>query len=67
MTDTDMLYIASLNKQLDSARAENGKLRELLCELQPILRRAFFANYNDTNAANELYDRIADIIGKEFQ
>ena len=56
MTDTDMLYMASLVK-------ENDQLKELLRECQPVLRRAFFANYKDTNTANELYDKIKKVVG----
>jgi hypothetical protein len=56
MTDTDMLYMAALVK-------ENERLKELLRECQPVLRRAFFANYKDTNTANELYDKIKKVVG----
>lgn len=56
MSDTDMLCMGALIK-------ENEQLRELLRECQPVLRRAFFANYKDTNAANELYDRIKKVVG----
>ena len=42
---------------------ENDQLKELLRECLPILHRAFFANYKDTNAANELYDRIKKVVG----
>ena len=77
MTDTDMLYMASLekrNEELEAklnaeaarlaeyeARAE--KMRDLLHESLPVLHRAFFANYKDTNAANELYDKIKAAVG----
>lgn len=56
MTDTDMLYMAALVK-------ENDRLKELLRECQPVLKRAFFANYKDTNTANELYDKIKKVVG----
>lgn len=36
----------------------NEVMKNLLRETQPVLRRAFFANYKDTNTANELYDKI---------
>ena len=58
MSDTDMLYMGALIK-------ENDRLKELLRETLPILRKAFFANYKDTNAANELYDRIKRVVGGE--
>lgn len=51
-------------------REEKGKLiaeyyeaKKLLRESLPVLHRAFFANYKDTNAANELYDRIKQTVG----
>ncbi len=44
---------------------ENQSLRILLREIQPILYIAFFANFKDTNKANELYDKITEIVGKE--
>lgn len=56
MSDTDMLYMGALVK-------ENDRLKELLRECQPVLRRAFFANYKDTNTANELYDKIRKVVG----
>lgn len=43
----------------------NEDMKNLLRETQPVLRRAFFANYKDTNAANELYDKITEIVGRE--
>lgn len=91
MTDTDMLYMASLQKKLDEVEAENAELRARISELEgkhwnecgqiahyddelrnaksllreslPVLKAAFFANYKDTNAANELYDKIKAVVG----
>ncbi len=86
MTDTDMLYMAALEKRCEELETRIAELEdkhwnecrqiahysdelrqanELLREALPILHRAFFANYKDTNAANELYDKITDIVGKE--
>lgn len=56
MTDTDMLYMGAITK-------ENDRLKELLRECQPVLKRAFFANYKDTNTANELCDKIGKVVG----
>lgn len=42
---------------------ELRKANELLREAMPILKAAFFANYKDTNAANELYDKIKKVVG----
>lgn len=61
-----------LMSEADRLIKEKGKLlkanedmKNLLRETQPVLRRAFFANYKDTNAANELYDKITEIVGRE--
>ena len=84
MTDTDMLYMASLTKRNEELEVrisvledkhwnecgqiahyddELGQAKELLRDALPVLHRAFFANYKDTNAANELYDRIKKAVG----
>jgi hypothetical protein len=84
MTDTDMLYMATLEKRNaelevrisvleDKHHNECGQIahyddelrqaRDLLRDVLPVLHRAFFANYKDTNAANELYDRIRRAVG----
>jgi hypothetical protein len=84
MTDTDMLYMAALEKKNNDLEAkvaelegkhwnecgqiahysdELRKANELLREAMPILKAAFFANYKDTNAANELYDKIKAAVG----
>ena len=43
----------------------NEEMKQLLYELRPILRKAFFAHYEPQNKADELYDRIVKIVGKE--
>ena len=58
MTDTDILYMASQEKRIT-------ELTELLKEIRPNLRRAFYANYEDQDKADELIDKIDKIIGKE--
>lgn len=84
MTDTDMLYMASLEKKNNDLEAkvaelegkhwnecrqiahysdELRKANSLLRESLPVLKAAFFANYKDTNAANELYDKIKAAVG----
>lgn len=77
MTDTDMLYMASLEKRNEELEAKLNaeaarsaeyevraeKMRDLLRESLPVLHKAFFANYKDTNAANELYDKIKKVVG----
>ena len=64
-TDTDTLYMAALSKRNDELEDENKSLKGLLREIRPNLRRAFYANYNDQNKADELIDRISKIIGEE--
>ncbi len=46
-------------------RAYINDMKKLLREVQSVLRAAFFANYKDQNKADELYSRIAQIVGKE--
>lgn len=55
------------NKELSEPeiRAYINEMKKLLRELQPVLRAAFFANYKDQNKADELYSRIAQIVGRE--
>lgn len=88
MTDTDMLYMATLEKRNAELEARIAELedkhhnecgqiahyddelrqaRDLLRDVLPVLHRAFFANYKDTNAANELYDRIKKAVGGEAE
>lgn len=56
MSDTDMLYMGAITK-------ENEQLRELLRECQPVLQRAFFANYQDQDKCDELRDKIGKVVG----
>ena len=77
MTDTDMLYVAGLEARIQELEEKHHnecgqiahysdelrKARDLLREAMPILKAAFFANYKDTNAANELYDKIKAAVG----
>lgn len=52
-------------RQISEYQAENRALKELLRELRPILRKAFFAHYEPQNKADELYDKITEIVGRE--
>ena len=58
LSETDRLI-----KEKGQLIAENYEAKKLLRESLPVLHRAFFANYKDTNAANELYDRIIKAVG----
>lgn len=52
-------------RQISEYQAENRAMKECLRELRPILRKAFFAHYEHQNKADELYDRIVKIVGRE--
>lgn len=41
------------------------KIEDILRETRPVLRAAIFVNYKDNNKANEIYDRITEVVGKE--
>ena len=55
------------NKELSEpeVKAYLHKLEDLLRETRPVLRAAIFVNYKETNKANEIYDRINKLVGKE--
>ena len=55
------------NKELSEpeVKAYIHMLEDLLRETRPVLRAAIFVNYKDTNKANEIYDRITKLVGKE--
>lgn len=55
------------NKELSEPeiRAYINEMKKLLREIQPVLRAAFFANHKDQTKADELYSRIAQIVGRE--
>lgn len=55
------------NRELSEpeVKAYIHKLEDLLRETRPVLRAAIFVNYKDTNKANEIYDRINKLVGKE--
>lgn len=50
---------------LDLEYVRLAELEEIACELRPVLRRAFFANFEDTKKADALYDKIVKLVGKE--
>lgn len=55
------------NKELSEpeVKAYIHKLEDLLRETRPVLRAAIFVNYKDANKANEIYNRITNLVGKE--
>ena len=58
MTDIDFIYIAALKKKVEQQE-------QLLRESLPILRRAFFANYQDQDKCDELRDKIGEVVGRK--
>ena len=66
MTDTDMLYMAALEKRLETAETENAELKALLRESQRLLRAAVFVNFREEADADKLYDKITNLIGREY-
>lgn len=58
MVDTDMLHMSALEKKVEQQE-------QLLRESLPILRRAFFANYQDQDKCDELRDKIGKVVGEE--
>lgn len=64
MTDTDMLYMSSQAKRISELEEELRTLKELLAEIQPVLRAAIFAHYEPQRKADELYDKITKLVGR---
>jgi len=58
MVDTDMLHMSALEKKVEQQE-------QLLRESLPILRRAFFANYQDQDKCDELRDKIGEVVGRK--
>lgn len=77
MTDTDMLYVAGLEARIQELEEKHHnecgqiahysdelrKAKDLLREALPVLKVAFFANFKDKNAADELFDKIKAAVG----
>lgn len=57
--------VSNYKTQMLKLDEENQSLKSLLREIQPVLHIAFFANFKDSTKANELYDQITKIVGKE--
>ena len=45
-------------------KAYINKLENILRDARPVLKAAIFVNYKDTNKANEIYDRITEVVGR---
>ena len=63
MSNTDILKIED---KFVAIKHDNDKLKDMLKEVQPILKKAFFADYKDQNAADQLLTRILEVVGREM-
>lgn len=62
MSDTDMLYISSLQKRIDKAEAENAKLKQKLRDCMRILAVAEFDFPKFTEEADRIYEEIEKLL-----
>lgn len=62
MSDTDMLYISSLQKRLEEAEAKKAEMEQLLRECMRILAVAEFDFPTFTKEADKIYEKIEKII-----
>ena len=61
--DEDNPFLKDI-QAIDTILEAVAGMQDLLKEIKPILRWAFFANYEHTNKANELYERASDYVGR---
>ena len=62
MSDTDMLYMASLQKRLEEAEAKKAEMQQLLRECMRILAAAEFDFPKFSKEADEIYDKIEKML-----
>lgn len=62
MSDTDMLYIASLQKRLEESEAKKAKYIKILRDCMRILAVAEFDFPKFTEEADRIYEQIEKII-----
>ena len=62
MSDTDMLYISSLQKRLEESEAQNEESKQLLRECMKILAVAEFDFPTFTKEADKIYEQIEKIL-----
>lgn len=62
MSDTDMLYISSLQKRLEEAEAKKAEMEQLLRECMRILAVAEFDFEVFSKEADKIYDKIEKIL-----
>ena len=62
MSDTDMLYIASLQKRLEESEAKKAELKNMLRDCLRILAVAEFDFPTFTKEADKIYEQIEKIL-----
>ena len=62
MSDTDILYMSSLQKRLEEAEAQNEESKQLLRECMRILAVAEFDFEVFSKEADKIYEKIEKII-----
>ncbi|MBQ2347979.1 MAG: hypothetical protein II388_06350 [Clostridia bacterium] len=62
MSDTDMLYIAGLQKKLEESQAQNTEMKQILRDCMRVLAVAEFDFPKFSKEADKIYDKIEKIL-----
>lgn len=62
MSDTDMLYIAGLQKKLEESQAQNSEMKQILRDCMRVLAVAEFDFPTFTKEADKIYEQIEKIL-----
>ena len=62
MSDTDILYMSSLQKRLEESEAKNEEMKKILRDCMRILAVAEFDFEVFTKEADKIYEQIEKII-----
>lgn len=62
MSDTDMLYIAGLQKKLEAAEAKNAEFKQVLRDCMRVLAVAEFDFPTFSKEADKIYEQIEKIL-----
>ena len=62
MSDTDMLYIAGLQKELEELQAQNAEMKQILRDCMRVLAVAEFDFEVFSKEADKIYEQIEKII-----
>lgn len=62
MSDTDMLYIAGLQKELEESQAQNAEMKQILRDCMRVLAVAEFDFPKFRDEADKIYEQIEKII-----